>query len=28
VLLAGGFPAAQSFAIETPAEREPVKVSF
>ena len=28
VILAGGFPAAQSFAIETPAEREPVKVSF
>jgi LemA protein len=28
MLLAGGFPAAQSFAIEAPAEREPVKVSF
>ena len=28
MLLAGGFPAAQSFAIEVPAEREPVKVSF
>jgi LemA protein len=28
MLLAGGFPPAQSFAIEAPAEREPVKVSF
>jgi LemA protein len=28
LLLAGGFPAAESFAIEAPAEREPVKVSF
>jgi LemA protein len=28
MILAGGFPAAQSFAIEAPAEREPVKVSF
>jgi LemA protein len=28
LILAGGFPAAQSFVIEAPAEREPVKVSF
>jgi len=28
VLLAGGFPAAQSFEVEAPAEREAVKVSF
>jgi LemA protein len=28
MILAGGFPAAQSFAVEVPAEREPVKVSF
>jgi LemA protein len=28
LILAGGFPAAQSFVVEAPAEREPVKVSF
>ena len=28
LLLAGGFPAAQSFEIEVPAEREPVRVAF
>jgi len=28
MILAGGFPAAQSFAVEVPTEREPVKVSF
>jgi LemA protein len=28
VLLAGGFPAAQTWTVETPADREPVKVSF
>lgn len=28
LLLAGSFPAAESFAVESPAERAPVKVSF